>query len=325
MVAGAGAIAQAAAYMRQMNRDMERRVRARQVQRQVYHKARMKALIDGVSFEPPRSYVSMAEYPCFAMCCDCGFLSMEQRGPCPSCDGMDRINLRDDNLAQLQRETEERERHNVPRWVRISVVGILLCTAALAMVLLYDPLGKLVSLFLPLGFVVYLFTVRPMAWVLQKLQGRLRTARPIRWRLPLSAPPEKNATVSTTVAVPEPQANFVAPFSGVECLGYKLSVRFDADGDLRPPEWILAEEQVADFEIDGHKIVGEKVHIEAPLDAVSPGDCQRPGFSLSAFLRERGLFLHDGQFELYEAVLPLDAPLSIQMYESTDAVLVSVA
>ncbi len=104
-----------------------------------------------------------------------------------------------------------------------------------------------------------------------------------------------------------------------------LPTVFDAEGDLRPPEWILAEEQIADFEIDGHKIDGENVHIEAPLDTVSPGDCQRPGFNLSVFLRERGLFLHDGQFELYEAVLPLDAPLSIQMFESTDAVFVSVA
>ena len=84
-------------------------------------------------------------------------------------------------------------------------------------------------------------------------------------------------------------------------VGYDLGVMFDAPGDAWPPIWVLREMHAGAFEVAGQAITADGVSLALPIKPVAetvltPEQKQR-------FLRERGLFLVDGQFDLFEAIV----------------------
>lgn len=246
-------------------------------------------------------------FDCMFLCDACGYLC-DTDPPCPSCGRSEWIDLDYWGLAEALRAREEEERKNPSpqvKWqVRLaslatgSAVGVG-CAAGLA-------LAGVVALGWPalLGFgagataLTHGLGRRRIGW---SLMAR-RVQRPTRWRLPLPLPAADAQVAERVVGHPEPRGPLLrAPFSGRPCLGYELGVLFDAPNDAWPPIWVLREMRSCAFEVAGRVVDADAVSLALPIapitaPAMTEAEHQR-------FLRERGLFLADGAFDLFEAII----------------------
>ena len=96
---------------------------------------------------------------------------------------------------------------------------------------------------------------------------------------------------------PQPQVAYA--FTGD--VGYDVGVVFDTPGDAWPPIWVLREMHSAPFEIQGKTIDVDGVSLALPIKPVT--EPAITGEQKQKFLRERGLFLADGTFDLFEVII----------------------
>ncbi len=99
------------------------------------------------------------------------------------------------------------------------------------------------------------------------------------------------------------EERLVAPFSGRKCAAYEIAVMFDVSGDARPPEWILAEYASSNLQVGQEKVFGSQVIVDVSLEKVSKETFEASGLDIKTFLRKRGLFLTEGDFQFYETVI----------------------
>ena len=339
LIAGAGATAEAARAIRKMQRDLDRRFR-RTRDRIGSHAVRY-------DYEPERT-----EFPCVFLCGTCGYFvdepheDEESTISCPACGDRDWIDLSVEPLANRIRDIEEDARMQIPLRVHVAVVaaalavfalmiaGLLLGSYASTGQFLAEPYafyakatGFLALFVVPLA---YFFLRRPAAVLL--LRGRERV--PHRWHVPTALPdPEATPDRSHENLEVEPTDELLtAPASGEECVAYQICVLFDVAGDARPPEWVLQEQRAIGARL-GEKLEIEagQLYLESPLERVDVpdlGDTSDPSLDdseetgelydkLKRFLRERGLFITEGEFHFYEARLSPGDAVDVSVHDGT--------
>jgi len=246
-------------------------------------------------------------FDCMFLCDGCGYLCKTDP-PCPSCGRKQWIDLTYWNHAEALRAREEEERRHPPerlKWqVRLAALktgGAIGLGGAAGLAL-----GGLATLGAPL-----VLTLGAGATMLTYAFGRRRLGRsimanhvqsPTRWHAPLPLPDPKAKPASQLVGRVHPTGPLLrAPFSGRPCIGYDVGVMFDAPGDAWPPIWVLREMHACAFEIAGKPIAGDGVSLALPIRPVLEPTITAE--QKQRFLRERGLFLVDGQFDLFEAIV----------------------
>lgn len=308
-------MADAANAMRQITRNMRnqrRRMRRR-------HKVKGRA----GEYE-----VERADFDCVYLCGACGYYAdppdvappegdasseapsedssdREPQSPCPACAETEWMDLAIQPLADRVRDMEAEERMKPPTFVTQLVVGVPLAVCALVMAwfifsdasyhyVMIAPITAL--LVVPLA---YRFLRRPLAVML--LRDKERT--PDRWHVPLDLP-EPDQTESRRLEDLEVQPTsdtLTAPASGRRCVAYQLSVLFDTPGDARPPEWVLQEQRTVGARLgDALELAPGELYLESDEELI---DVDERYEEVKQFLRQRGLFITDGDFEFHEAVL----------------------
>ena len=321
MAGAATAITQPA--MNNMYREMARYRRARQAYVNAHRKYNQ-ALFRAEGGE--QALADKVDFACFHLCSGCGYLADVPSAGCPSCGATSWLDLSSMTVAEQMREMEQSDRHLIPGSVKIAVfvgVSILFIVSLLVYALVIGARDQ--------GFGWYSFTFFVVSlalyWVFRrraaKLYFRLHPRpMPIRWRIPViprGAKKERKG-IPTTV---RGETSTVAPFSGMPCLGYKISVMFDVHGDARPPEWVLAEMAAVDLSVAGTTVAGSNVLVETPLNPISEEDLSTASFDIDRFLRERGLFLSEGSFRFFESRIENGASVTAHRYQNCDIVSLS--
>ncbi len=246
-------------------------------------------------------------FDCMFLCGECGYLCATDP-PCPSCGQKAWVDLDYWNHAEALRAREEEERRHPPKrleWrVRLAALrtgGAIGVAGAAGLALAgFATIG--VPLVVTLGagatLLTYAFGRRRIGW---KLMAQ-RVDRPTRWHVPLPVADPTATPISRVVGPARPTGPLLrAPFTGRPCVAYDVGVMFDAPGDAWPPIWVLREMHSCPFEIEGRALAAESVSLALPslpvtAPTMTPEQQQR-------FLRERGLFTADGQFDLFEAIV----------------------
>lgn len=246
-------------------------------------------------------------FDCMFLCDACGYLC-DTDPPCPSCGRTEWIDLDYWGLAEALRAREEDERRHPPAditWrVRLTSIaaGLLfgvLCSAGLELsgLLAFD-WPALLGLGAGGAAMTHGLGRRQIAWGMLARQVQ----RPTRWRLPLPLPAPDAGAGERLVGHVEPRGPLLqAPFSGRPCVGYQIAVMFDAPNDAWPPLWVLDEMRSCAFEVQGRAIAADRVSLVGPIEHII-----RPFMTETErqrFLRVRGLFLADGQFDLFESII----------------------
>ena len=267
-------------------------------------------------------YVS---FECFMMCGNCGYLaepSSEAKAfECPACDARSGLDLMHIDVADELRKADEMSRlHPTPR-VADEAFGIAtvigLCTALAFVLYKSDALrsvsghgdgGYLVlgtmALFLVVGggsaFLVHRVFAKRLHRALHEREGR----RPARWRLPLPLVNDKLGPIRKIEASIEVDGPLLrAPVSGRECVGYEVAVLFDVADDIAKPLWVLEEESCAAFRLGQESFEADSITLILPLQPVEAPTTDQDVERLTRFLRRRGLFMPDGHFAFFEALL----------------------
>lgn len=283
-------MAQAAAAMARMDREMRRRL--------ADSKARRRGMIERHGRADPTAAAipSRSDLACAWICGDCGLLSDASPTHCPACGSLHWLDLGDHAVADGLREVEDAARRKAPDWLRRSLISgsvVLVLTAWLLTG--RNHLVLLGGVPVLTGF--WLVALRPIVWaVLARMPHQ-----PARWRFPIAGAAAPPAPAAGPAEASGPLLR--APFSRVECLAWRVGVLFDVEGDYRPPQWALAEARSAAMTVAGVTIAKDSVVFEGPLVPLGTDAAQATGLDLSSFLRERGLFAGDGSFLLFEACL----------------------
>lgn len=144
-----------------------------------------------------------------------------------------------------------------------------------------------------------------------------RVERPSRWHLPLPLVAPDADTAAKVIGQPQPRGPLLtAPFSGRPCLGYELAVLFDAPNDAWPPIWVLREMRSCAFDVHDRHVEADGVTLSLPIAPVL--DPVMTETERQRFLRRRGLFLVDGQFDLFEAILEPGAVYELRWPSAPD-------
>ncbi len=328
MSAGSGLAAAA-----QMMRDMENDMRARRGLRREALRGRMRERAQQEGHAIARR--PRADFECFHLCADCGYLDHPEESACPACDG-EWLDLGSHGTADALRQEEEARRREAPRRFKIIVAALLAPLVATPLLFagameglhawvpaLPGNSGDLKTftfgaffLLLLAAPALYQVLLRPVTWWLLRREGR----KPYRWRLPLPVPAAEavpSDTVSGPLAVDgEP---LVSPVSGRPCVAYQLCVRFDTPRDFRPPEWVLQETHAANCRLGEHVFEGRHLLLSAPLEEIEVPDDE----ALGQLLRARGLFKNDGDFEVFEAIVAPGAQVEARCFVDTDTVMLA--
>ena len=265
---------------------------------------------------------SRETFPCLYLCDACGYLA-DTQAPCPACRQLSWIDLNLWAHAHALREREEAERQNPSpevRWqVRLAALaiggglgtGIAAGLAAAGLV----TLGWPALLVLGAGATAATGTLgrRKLGW---SIMAR-RVQWPTRWRLPLPLADDRAPIATRAFGPADPRGGLLtAPFSGRPCLAYEVAVLFDTPNDAWPPIWVLREQRSCAFEVDHRVVEADAAALASPIEQVTAPTIGEA--ALSKFLRERGLFLTDGQFDLFEAILPPGAACELQWPATPD-------
>ncbi|MBK7825623.1 MAG: hypothetical protein IPJ59_10480 [Nannocystis sp.] len=254
-------------------------------------------------------------FDCLFLCDHCGYLS-DVEGACPSCTHTAWIDLDNWAHAERLREVEEGARQNPVPEVRWRVRGASLavgavlglgCVTGLALAgMVAVEVGSLVGVgagAMGAGTVLtHALGRRRFGWSLMAKGVR----NPSRWRVPLPIADPKAGTLRRAAGPALASGPLLqAPFTGRACVAYEVAVLFDHPSDAWPPTWVLREMRSCAFEVDGREVGADRATLGAAVEAV-----ERPVMNEDQkrrFLRERGLFLADGSFDLYEAIVAPDA------------------
>lgn len=106
-----------------------------------------------------------------------------------------------------------------------------------------------------------------------------------------------------------------APVSGRECLGYEVTVLFDAPNDLRPPMWVLEEERTVHFTLAGEHAAPDGVTLDLPAQEVANEATGFGNQQVAEFLRKRGLFASEGEYIVFEALIEPGRPYRLELFE----------
>jgi hypothetical protein len=249
---------------------------------------------------------SREAFQCMFLCDACGYLCWTDP-PCPACGKKAWIDLGFWNHAEALRSREEEERRHPPerlKWqVRMasltaggaiglgSAAGLALAGVALAAPLVLT-IGAGATL------LTHVFGRRRIGWSIMTR----RVNNPTRWHAPLPLAYPKAKPISQRVGPVHATGPLLrAPFSGRPCVAYDVGVVFDTPGDAWPPIWVLREMHSCAFEVQGKSIDAERVSLALPIKPVTEPTITAE--QKTRFLRERGLFTADGQFDLFEAIV----------------------
>lgn len=270
--------------------------------------------------------VEWESFPCFYLCMNCGYLGdkNQSESTCPGCDLQKWTDLRNIGIAEQIREMENRERQLVPAKVKkqsglISsllsilvggVVAWLSYSAGLSIeyMIVYGAAAFIVTFVLSWFVSNYLFTMSYFS---------KRRRFPSRWRLPVPLP-AKDAIPSQTLKGPvKAQGELLkSPISGRDCVGYEVSVLFDVAGDKRPPMWVLEEERTVPFQIGGEVIEADRVTLELPPTMVGDEENLEQEKKIGLFLRQRGLFVSEGFYKVFEAIIEPGKQYQVSLFEN---------
>jgi hypothetical protein len=251
---------------------------------------------------------SREPFACLFLCGECGYMHTQEARVCPACGRPAWIDLGYTAYAETLRASEAEDRRHPPEHLKWRIRRSSLATggaiglggaAGLA-------LSGLASLGAPLVLGLGAAAVGLTHALGRHRLGREimleRIERPRRWYVPLPPPDPKARPASRLTGPLRPSGPLLrAPFTGRACAGYDVGVLFDAPGDAWPPVWVLREMHTCAYEVEGRPVPADSTTIELtlpPITAPSLGEAQ-----LERFLRERGLFLADGQFDLFEAIV----------------------
>lgn len=245
-------------------------------------------------------------FDCLYLCDECGYLC-DTDPRCPSCGARSWIDLDYWVHAEFLREREQNERRNPSKDVRWQLrlaslaTGSALgagCAAGLALAGLAVGWPALLALGAGGTALTHGLGRRKIGW---SLMAR-RVRNPTRWRLPLPHVDPAAQIAERIVGRLEPRGALLqAPFTGRPCLGYEIAVLFDTPEDAWPPIWVLREMRSCAFDVRGRAVEADHAWLDLPTAPIS-----QPALDEDAkrkFLRQRGLFLGDGQFDLYESIL----------------------
>jgi hypothetical protein len=245
-------------------------------------------------------------FDCMFLCDECGYLC-DTNPPCPSCGREAWIDLDYWALAEALRAREEEARRHPPEALKWRIRGASLATGtaigggcAVGLALAGLTLAWPVLLGLGATATAVVHSVGRHRFGRAIMTARVQS--PSRWRLPLPLADAGATTASRAVGPLEPRGPLLrAPFTGRPCLGYDVAVLFDAPDDAWPPTWVLREVRSAAFEIEGRAVAADAASLALPIEPVQPSTLAED--ELRKFLRVRGLFLVDGKFDLYEAIV----------------------
>jgi hypothetical protein len=332
LVAGAGAMAEAAKAMRKIQKNIDSRV-ARTRRRASSHKGDLA----GAGYEPDR-----VDFACARLCGTCGYLVEHPDVPldapldhCPACGDEGSIDLAVEPVAERVRQIEADARTTPPPWIKVGIaVGSTALAATLVALLWWGGYGGTAGLLLlaSLFFVPIAYFTLPRMTSVWLLRGRTRP--PHRWYEPLGLPDEDTVPNDTLDSV-EARAKgdtIEAPISRRDSLAYQVCVLFDTPGDARPPEWALQEQRAVDTNLgDSVAIDAERLYLESPVELVETvggeeatsllddvdADSVSDYDEVERFLRQRGLFATEGEFHIYEAVLEPGDVVEASEYDET--------
>lgn len=277
---------------------------------------------------------------CLHLCGSCGYLldvdvdaseAPAQPPACPSCEAEAFVDLGHMDSADSIRKAESEDRllpiGAAKQW---SIMATAIAGAGVGAVFgllfpvafQYEPnLGP--SWFSVTAFALVAAATAYGAFVAFKLPlyayfHRRRGTRPARWRLPLPVAPPGAPVLRTHSGEAEARGELLrAPISGRRCIGYEVSVLFDMEGDARRPMWVLEEENCGAFAVAGREIEAGVATLEIPLEPIGVPD-EALDAALGDFLRTRGLFVGDGDFEFFEALLVPGRECKVEELDSPD-------
>ena len=295
--------------------------RARQFEREMFGgRGRVRVKGDRGGFAPDEE-----AYACAWVCQGCGLMrdapkqSTDIDVECGHCKARAWIDLRSFRNAQLVREQEQRLRQEGPDWVQDKVRN----TAGVAGVAIGGATALAASALLPMLLPVAVIAAAVggagalgVQQIIGKPLSRWLIARedvgPARWRCALPKPNLDSEIVArhTGVATTR-QAPLAAPISGRECIAYEVGVVFDAEGDAYPPVWAIREDRNVAFEVGDVSVAADALTTELTMLSVSAQANERDRADVAKFLRQRGLFLADGDYEFFESVLPVGTEIEL--------------
>lgn len=253
-------------------------------------------------------------FDCLFLCDGCGYLS-DTDARCPACGATAWIDLDYWVHAEALRAREEEERRNPSKEVRWQV---RLASLAAGSTLGAGCVGLLaaagVALAWPVALGLGVTSVAAAHGLGQRRIGWSLMARrvrdPTRWRLPLpSIDPAAKIRERISGHLAPQGALLRAPFTGRPCIGYEIAVLFDTPEDAWPPIWVLREMRSCAFDVRGRAVEADKAWLALPTAPIS-----QPALDDDAkakFLRQRGLFLGDGQFDLFESIIEPGRPYEL--------------
>lgn len=263
-------------------------------------------------------------FECYTLCLECGYLTHEPKGPCPGCGQRHWTDLRSVASGEAVRQMERRDRLTTPAYIinRAQTIGLALGTVtavglgtyayltdkpemAVAMVL-SAALGGATAALSYFGF-RYLLS----AWVFYR-----RPTFPSRWRLPLPLPRLRGRPTRVHQAPFLSQGELLrAPITNRPCLGYEVSVHFDAPGDKRPRMWILEEEHTVAFSVDDRIVEADRATLKLDAELVGEESVGLDESGIAQFLRKRGLFASEGLYAIFEAIIEPDQTYRLEIYD----------
>lgn len=249
------------------------------------------------------------EFSCFHLCGDCHFLCDHTRA-CPACGSETVLDLKQKTVGNMVREMEDERRNKVSP----KAMWIATALAVTNFFVVWLIAGEIISWFWPpiaiftlgllLGIVALattrVFLPRWLSWLFE----RSKQKGPSRWRQALPRPTVDTAIAAQDEGPCQSAGELIqAPLSGRKCLAYRIGVLFDRAGDAVPPEWVLDEQATADISVGVHRLKASGYTLLRPLTPVAADDLAMDETAMSRFLRERGLFLSDGEFVFFESIV----------------------
>ncbi len=299
LVAGAGAMADAAASMRRTQNRMNHYFSQRRARRAARRGPRLPSEFEG---DGPRT-----NFACASLCLNCGFFTEPVLGhvdddfQCPGCGASEWVDLEHHAHAEMLRESGQDARLRPNKTVR----NILLFVTLIVISALFVGDKMWLAAAFPICFAVLAVLWGKVDWISSKI-GKNGRAPELRWHAPFVFQPT-DPVVIDGVSTVDGAETVKSPLTNEDCLAYAIHVRFDIDGDARPPQWVLLEQKSAELTLDGEP-VGEVLLNFTP----EPVNIEIDG----TFLRQRGLFASDGEFEFFQTVIRAGDEVTIMRHEN---------
>ncbi len=300
---------QAEREMRAMTRGLKERIRARRKQPQ------------RVSAGSGR-----AEMACYHLCAECRHLG-EAAGACAGCGATVVFDLAENAIVDRLAEEDDAERASTPwaaRWAA-AAAGAVVAVGAVSLGMGAEEGAPIYPVSFEGTFIWGLVGVTLLGLVTAILMGmtlprlltwgwyHTRPRGPARWRHAVPRVPDGAPVARVVEGRARGEGVLTAPFTGRPCLAWRVGVLFDRPWDARPPEWVLDEGEVADLEVDGHRVEGTRTTFMGQPELVRAEQRAGDAEALRRFLRVRGLAVLEGEAELFEAIVPPEGHVTLHV------------